>query len=69
MANIDDDLCCGVVATRCTHDAVLISLNVLPERYGLQIAAVPERFGVTGCKTRGEGPQLNMTNAFGRAAC
>lgn len=55
MANIDDDLCCGVVATRCTHDAVLISLNVLPERYGLQIAAVPERFGVTGCKTRGRG--------------
>jgi hypothetical protein len=50
VADINDDVCCEAIAIRCALGWALISLDVLPERYGIPMAAVPERFGVAECK-------------------
>jgi hypothetical protein len=46
----------------------LISVDVLPERYGLRMDVVPEKFGVAERREYVRGRGLNMTNAFSRAA-
>ena len=46
VADINDDVCYKAVTIRCALVWTLISLAVLPERYGIPIAVVPERFGV-----------------------
>ena len=68
VADIDDDVCCEAVAICCAFVELLISLSVLPERYGIPMAVVPERFGVVERDLTWEGLDLNMTNTFSRAA-